>query len=289
MNNRVTAISVSLAVIACSTFLGCDQSQSAHLVRECQDLKLQVANLKNEIANLHEVVKRQEAEYQHVKTGLDPRFAKIETRMSGIEDKMNTISEDRSAQSDEKSERIQQQLDALAEQISQIKSSDASVGNRPRVTAGKADPVNTAVTEDFSTDAENLVDDLKKQLKRNDAEIQRLRKQNPACVLNTVDPPSNIRNIVMRYPTGNLRKYFTMIQVTYVRDLFYCTNCKRESALGDSPCCNVSRMKSFLEWRQKRLDVSKTTEINAQIDALLESNNEINNKLKQLQSRRTSR
>ena len=165
MNNRVTAISLSLAVIACSTFLGCDQNQSAHLVRECQDLKLQVANLKNEIANLHEVVKRQEAEYQHVKTGLDPRFAKIETRMSGIEDKMNTISEDRSAQSDEKSERIQQQLDALAEQISQIKGSDASVGNRPRVTAGKADPVNTAVTEDFSTDAENLVDDLKNSLR----------------------------------------------------------------------------------------------------------------------------
>ena len=85
----------------------------------------------------------------------------------------------------------------------------------------------------------------------------------------------------MKYTTLKDKQYCTKAQITYVRDLFYCTKCHRELQVGNGPCCNVSRKKSFAEWRQKRLDVKKTKEIREKIDGLLRENQEIKERLKQ--------
>lgn len=128
----------------------------------------------------------------------------------------------------------------------------------------------------------NQLKELNNRLTENKKEIKRLRETNPYCFLNTISPPSNIRNTIMKMTSNKDRQYCVKAQKTYVRELFFCTNCDREYGESEGPCCNVSRKKSFHEWQKLHRAIQETKDINERIDAILKENQEIESKIKDL-------
>lgn len=267
---------IVLASIGFVTVLGCHRDQSENENGNAVSHQY----FRREMSDLRDTVEKQRVECQRAKSDIDHRLDRLESRISNLEVKIRDSSRD-----NRNNERIQQQVNDLSEQISQMKASLGNVDSgsrRNRRNSGYESTINRDVATDTTAAqaSKKSGDDLKRQLKENEKEIKKLREQNPACVLNTIDPPSNIRNTVMKYPTSGQRVYYAKSQITYVRDLFYCTKCHSERTMNEGPCCDVSRKKSFREWSQRRMDVGTTADINRRIDALLEKNQEIKNLLK---------
>jgi hypothetical protein len=78
---------------------------------------------------------------------------------------------------------------------------------------------------------------------------------------------------------NNDRKYCNKEHVTYVRDMFRCTHCKREFGIASDNakigCCEVSRKQSFKKWSTGVKEAQKTVEINDRIEKLFKQNAEI--------------
>lgn len=139
--------------------------------------------------------------------------------------------------------------------------------------------------------AEGALDDLQKKLDDNLAEIKELVKKNPACYLNP--KVSSIINRENKIATMKDRRYCACVNVTFVRDAFYCSRCKRiTSYRGDSDDdyrggCKVCRQMSFYRWLEARKKVNETATINARIDALYTENESLEKQIRSLkQSRR---
>ena len=134
---------------------------------------------------------------------------------------------------------------------------------------------------DTSSDSDDLrkksVDELAGRYKANLAEIKRLRETNPGCML--VPSHEQTRILETRFATKNQQWYCNKAQITYVRDMFRCTHCKKEfgitSAIAKSGCCEVSRKQSFKKWSKGVEDAQKTAEINERIEALFKENAEL--------------
>lgn len=106
--------------------------------------------------------------------------------------------------------------------------------------------------------------ELEKSLADKRQEYVELKKKNPGCVLKT--NLKNIRNLEYRMPGRADKRYYNCRQVTHVRDVFWCTRCKRDySSDHDCPAARASGP----IWEEARRKVEETTAINAQIDALL--------------------
>ncbi len=132
--------------------------------------------------------------------------------------------------------------------------------------------------EDASASNEPEVDP-KKQIADNIKEIKALRQRNPACLIER--DTKLIRNISVRNPKKGQGKYYRTDKIVYVRDRFYCTGCKRESSVDTPPpCCKVSNVKSFNEWRGYRQSVEETDKINKRIDELYRENAVLSKKLR---------
>ena len=126
-------------------------------------------------------------------------------------------------------------------------------------------------------------EELTRQYKLNLAEIKRLRESNPGCML--VPSHKQARILETRFATKNQRWYCNKEQVTYVRDMFRCTHCKREFGIASDNakigCCEVSRKQSFKKWSTGVKEAQKTVEINDRIEKLFKQNAEIKKAVQQ--------
>ena len=115
--------------------------------------------------------------------------------------------------------------------------------------------------------------DLKQQLRANLEEITNLRNVNPGCVL--VEHTKQARILETKFRPSQYGKYCSKQQITYVRNLYHCTNCNRECSKDNGPCCSVSGKRSFYLWREKFLEAEEAARINARIDELLIENEDL--------------
>lgn len=134
---------------------------------------------------------------------------------------------------------------------------------------------NEAMVPDDSP--QESTDNLQKQLNDNLAEIKKLVKKNPACYLNP--KVSSIINRENKIATMKDRRYCACVNVTFVRDSFYCSGCKKITGYHGKDSddygygyCKVCRQMSFNRWLDARKKVDETTEINARIDELYAEN-----------------
>lgn len=276
-------VSMVVLLVGWTFASGCYRNQDDDAEGESAYLR----SLEQRVADFREALQRQEADRQRAQTEIVRRLDSMESRISDVEMKIRNFSADKNAMSDRNYEEVHRQLSLMSDRISQIQTAQANIDEGPRQTESSrrnsrrsASGCDTAAPIFENEEPSESAADLKSRLEKNEKEIKRLREQNPACVLNTIDPPSNIRNTVMKYTTLKDKQYCTKVQITYVRDLFYCSNCHANVPLSAGPCCYVSRKKSFYEWRQRRLDVDKTKEIKEKIDDLLRENQEIKRRLK---------
>ncbi len=124
-------------------------------------------------------------------------------------------------------------------------------------------------------------DDLKRRYKANLVEIDRLRLGNPACVLKPDVGTKDIRNTDARMMTNADLRYCSKSKgkVVYVRNEFYCTNCRKSTSAMHGPCCSVSAKKGFAEWKSYRAAVEETTRIVNKIDELYQENAELKKRI----------
>ncbi len=135
--------------------------------------------------------------------------------------------------------------------------------------------------------AKDALDDLQKKINDNLAEIKKLVDKNPACYLNPSS--TSIINVSKKIATAKDKRYCSCINVTFVRDMFYCSGCKRVSGMGDHPCCNVSRKQSYYRWLMERKKVDETRQINSRIDELHAENESLEKQIRSMKDSRSGK
>ena len=158
--------------------------------------------------------------------------------------------------------------------------SRTTLPEEPQVTMQKEPTVQDEPTE-------GAIDDLQKKLNDNLAELKKLVDKNPACYLNPSS--TSIINVSKRIATAKDRRYCSCINVTLVRDMFYCSGCKRVRGMNDSPCCNVSRKQSYYRWMMERKKVDETSRINSRIDELYTENESLEKQIRSMKRSRPGR
>lgn len=132
----------------------------------------------------------------------------------------------------------------------------------------KVPGLNSRVETDSEPTAEHEIcrrtsEELKRLIKEKKEEHLNLRKRNPACVMKK--DLRNIRNLEYRLLGREDKRYYHCKNVTYVREVFYCTKCKGDF---ERHYCEGSKASAPI-WRAARDKVSETLEINAKIDVVL--------------------
>ena len=132
------------------------------------------------------------------------------------------------------------------------------------------------------------IDDLQQKLNKNLKELKQLVQENPACYLNPKS--TSIINLDRKIATAKDRRYCTCNNITFVRDRFYCTGCKRVTGIrngdyeGAQACCEVSSQQSFYRWVDARKQVDKTTQINLRIDEIYAENESLEKKIRSMKN-----
>ena len=130
------------------------------------------------------------------------------------------------------------------------------------------------------------VEELRRKLDENLAEIKKLRTENPTCYINPKDPACP--NISQRIAMAKDARYSTNNKVTYVRDAFSCSRCRRTTAYQGSEVtdyddgyryCAVCRQQSFYMWLKYRKNVEKTAKIDKRIDEIYRENTLLEKKI----------
>ena len=92
------------------------------------------------------------------------------------------------------------------------------------------------------------------------------------------------------------RRYCACVNVTFVRDAFYCSGCKRVTPYGGDGdvydkygYCKVCRQMSFYRWLEARKKVDETAEINARIDELYAENESLEKQIRSVKRPRRKR
>ena len=163
--------------------------------------------------------------------------------------------------------------------ICHIKSSEQLV-DQPHVVVQK-DPTVPA------EEANGVLEDLQKKLNDNLAELKKLVDKNPACYINPKS--TSIINVSKKIATAKDKRYCSCVNVTFVRDMFYCSGCKQVSGMGDRPCCNVSRKQSYYRWLMERKKVDETRQINDRIDELHSENESLEKQIHSIKNPRSRR
>ena len=261
---------------------------NAHSKKEAKSAQIEARSAQLETV-LCDAMRKTERFRQESQSEIRSCLDKTERRVADLEQKMRKVSE--ISASDGNREEINRKLSLLSEQLSSISTIQARINDLSRridtmeslTTAGHSTSRHRSAAVEREVPNERTgesIGDLEKRLYDIEKEIKRLREINPACVLNIVDPPSNIRNTVMKMTTLKDKPYCMKAQTTYVRELFYCTKCHSELGINDYPCCEVSRKKSFREWQKLRQGVDTTKEIKEKIDALLLEKQKITEQIK---------
>ena len=151
---------------------------------------------------------------------------------------------------------------------------------RPQVLAQK---------EPTASDSQAL-DDLKKKINGNLGELKELLDKNPACYLNPRE--TSIINVEKKIATMKDRRYCTCVNVTFVRDAFYCSGCKRITSYRDGRddygygYCKVCRQQGFYRWLVVRRKVDETAKINARINELYKTNESLEEQIRSIERTR---
>lgn len=202
-------------------------------------------------------------------------FDDLEDRINDVED---TAKRNLDVLKNEQDRVLSDKISSLSEKVRELSrgvgTGFSGQNNRPAIDTEVVKPVKHQVED---VPKENIAE-LQKQLEQNLKEIKRLRRSNPTCVLYP-DSSKTIRNTSTKLCSANM--YSTSKQITYVRDLFYCGNCKKENTSRTSPCCSVSAKKGFAAWKKERDAVDVTMNINRQIEALTESNTDLKKRIKE--------
>ena len=127
------------------------------------------------------------------------------------------------------------------------------------------------------------VAELQHQLEMNLIKIKQLIQENPACFLNP--DKSKIVNISQKIAQKGDAAYCRQHKITFVRDQFYCTGCKRTSIMHSSPCCKVSQVQSFNAWKKARENVNVTARINGQLLDLRRENASLNQRIRAIKEK----
>ena len=141
--------------------------------------------------------------------------------------------------------------------------------------------------------AEGTLEDLQKRLNDNSTEIKELVKKNPACYINP--KTSSIINRQNKIATMKDRRYCACANVTFVRDAFYCSNCKRITPYRDDGdydrygYCNVCRQMSFHRWLEARKNVEETAKINARLNELYTEKESLEKQIHSIKNSRSRR
>lgn len=127
------------------------------------------------------------------------------------------------------------------------------------------------------------VQEITKELKDKKNEWVKLQKENPGCVLE--DNSKQQQAIVKRAGVKGNRNYFGSKQTQYVRDSFYCTFCKHDSAFDTGmgrvgPCCKKGA-NAYNVWRSQRKNVAVTKEYNDKIDVVMKEVSDLEEELKE--------
>ena len=141
------------------------------------------------------------------------------------------------------------------------------------------------ISHDGSSD--ESVEELRRKIDENLAEIKKLRTENLSCHINPKDPACP--NISQKIATAKDTRYSTSVKVTYVRDAFYCSRCRRMTAYRGRDVadygygyCDVCRQQSFNMWLKYRKNVEKTAEINKRIDEINSENALLEKKIRKI-------
>ena len=134
------------------------------------------------------------------------------------------------------------------------------------------------------------LEDLKKKFNGNLGELKELRDKNPACYLNPRE--TSIINVEKKIATMKDRRYCTCVNVTFVRDAFYCSGCKRITSYRDGRddygygYCKVCRQQGFYRWLVVRRKVDETAKTNARIDELYKTNESLEEQIRSIERTR---
>ena len=213
----------------------------------------------------------------------------LERRVADMEIAQKQYGEDLANQNktlEKKCTVLLERIESLSQQVSENSSSVHQLERgRPSIQL-PVQPQVIAQNEPENTDnpPEESLADLQRHLDNNLAEIKKLVKKNPACYLNPSD--TSIINVAKKIATMKDRRYCACANVTFVRDAFYCTSCKRTTryrgGMDYDGCCDVSRKQSFHRWLAVREKVDETTEINARIDELYAENESFEKQLRSM-------
>ena len=136
----------------------------------------------------------------------------------------------------------------------------------------------------LNDDHKESVAELQHQLEMNLIKIRQLIQENPACFLNP--DKSKIVSISKRIAQKSDAAYCRQHNITFVRDQFYCTGCKKTSSVSDhGPCCKVSNVQSFNAWKEARKNVDITARINDQLLDLRRENASLNKRIRAIKEK----
>ena len=214
-------------------------------------------------------------------------------RMDDIEKaqrEQNMALANQSKKLEEKDDTLLERIESLSQQVSEISRSVRQLEQEKTSTQSPVQP--QVVEHDEPTtpgdSSEESIDNLQKKLNDNLAEIKELVKKNPACYLNPSD--TSIINVSKKIATMKDRRYCACNNITFVRDAFYCSNCKRVTRYrgdrDDDGCCNVSRKQSFYRWLTVRGKVDETTSINSRLNELYNENESLEKQIRLLKTSR---
>ena len=226
----------------------------------------------------------------------------ISKRVTGIEEDQKQYNENLTNQNRKQEEKCASLLERIESLSRQVAENSSSVRHLERHTPSVVLPEQPHVSkhpqvivqnEPAAPDAlpEESLDDLQQKLNHNLAEIKELVKKNPACYINP--KAATIINRENKIATMKDRRYCACVNVTFVRDAFYCSGCKQVTPYradvdyNDYGRCKVCRQMSFYRWLEARKKVDETATSNARIDDLYIENESLEKQIRSLkQSRR---
>ena len=249
-----------------------DRDNNENASEELEKLARRIDEIVSQMEDKIKIQEEYNATFKNMLDSMSKRITDVEENVADDAEQFSNGNKNL----EEKCESLTQQITELSRKVigeHEPVQSFAQLPVQPKIGAPQQSINVPQKTEKTASSPSESIVDLQRQLADISAEVKRLVNSNPSCYLNP--KASSIVN-VQKTSGGN--KY-SINSIILVRDEFYCTKCKRSfSKTTRSPCCDVSRHRSFNSWREARDNVDETQKINTRID-------ELRNEMAQLKKR----
>ena len=267
---------VVMALAMCAAFFIYMQGRESSVVQErlansIKELNRKVALVEAETGKaIDAIAKEQEERLTTLRESAEQTKTSVERDLDDLEDRI-TSSEGYVKESQEAIRSLTAEFKKLATRVEELgeRIDGIAIKPPPREMPQKVSPAQEKPEKPVVNQEDDSIAERKGKYNENLGEIKRLRESNPACVINP--DKRTIRNTEVRFAKG-IARYATRKQITYVRDLFYCGACRKETRMNAGPCCDVSGMKGYNEWNKAREAVDETAKIVSRIDELYREN-----------------